>query len=335
MVVVVDEGPKRGVRGLFELADQREGELRVFRLSYRRSAGTVAYLPGVLEIARRLNREQTPVDLLHAHVHRMGWAAVLAGALLRRPVVITEHSTEWPDGTITRGALRRARFAFRRAALVCPVSKRLQRAIEGYGIQARFRVVPNTVDTQIFHPPAARRATSATNRLVNVGLHIERKGLDVLLCAIARLAEARPKLRLELVGEGPATPGLKRLAAKLGVEKRVRFSGATTPEQTAEALRGSDAFVLSSLSETGPLVVLEALCCGLPVVSTRVGSAPEVIGNDGALAEPGDVEGLAEAICEVLDASESFDHEAIARRAAGRASFESVGRVWDEIYGSL
>jgi L-malate glycosyltransferase len=334
MIVVVDEGPREGVRHLYELREELDGPLRIFRLSYRPSTGTLAYLPGVLSVARRLKREGVRVDVLHAHVHRMGWAAVLVGLLIRRPVVITEHSTEWVDGTITPGALRRARIAFRRAALVCPVSERLRRAIEAYGVYARFRVVPNTVDTRIFHPRLDANQAAPT-RLVNVGLHIERKGLDILLRAFASIAERRSDLTLDLVGDGPLTPALKELAMELGVGTRVQFRGAAQPGEIARILSASDVFVLSSFSETGPIVVLEALCCGVPVASTSVGSVPDVIGADGALAPPGDIAGLATAIEAVLDGYDRFDRVEIAGRAASEASFEAVGRIWDEIYRLL
>ena len=334
MVTVVDGGPRRDVRGLYSLTEEHDGALRIFRLSYRPSTATFAFLPGVLAVARRLKREGTPVNLLHAHVHWMGWVAIIAGAVLRRPVVITEHSTEWPDRKITPRAVRRARIAFRRAALVCPVSLHLQGAIESYGIRARFRVVPNTVNTEIFHP-LDKPDVVAPTRLINVGLQIERKGLDVLLRAFAKVAKERPELTLELLGDGPLTPELKRLAGELNLGESVRFAGAGTPADIASALRAADVFVLSSLSETGPIVVLEALCCGLPVVTTQVGSAPEAVGSDGALAPPGDVDELAAAIQSVLDGFDRFDRAEIARRGAARASFEAVGRLWDEIYRSL
>jgi glycosyltransferase involved in cell wall biosynthesis len=334
MVVVVDEGSRDDIRRLYELREERDRGLRIFRLSYRPSTGTLAYLPGVLEVTRRLRRESVSVDVLHAHVHRMGWAAVIVGRLIRRPAVITEHSTEWVDRTITPGALRRARISFPRASLVCPVSEHLRRAIEAYGIHAHFRVVPNTVDTRLFHPTSEPIRATPT-RLLNVGLHIERKGLDVLLRAFATIAEHRRELTLDLVGDGPLTPSLKELAVALGIGDRVRFMGAAKPAEIARILGTADVFVLSSLSETGPIVVLEALCCGVPVASTSVGSVPDVIGADGALATPGDVAGLARAIEAVLDAFDGYDRTEIAERAAARASFEAVGRVWDEIYRSL
>ncbi len=334
MVVIVDEGQCEDVHGLFALKEEHDGVLRIFRLSYRPSSGTLAYLPGVLAVRRRLAREGTPADILHAHVHRMGWGAVLAGSFLRRPVVISEHSSEWTQRTITRSALFRARIAFRRAALVCPVSAALQEAIERYGVKARFRVVPNAVDTRVFRPPERLPRGPAT-RLVNVALHTEVKGLDVLLRAFATLAGRRPELTLDLVGEGSLTPQLKQLAGELGLGERVRFLGAAHPAEVADVLRGSHVFVLASRSETMGVVVAEALCCGLPVAATDVGGVPEIVHGEGVLAPAGHVEGLAAAIEVVLDRYPRFDRAAIARRAASRFSLEAVGRQWDEIYRSV
>lgn len=331
LVVLVDEGPRDDVRGFFTLAEERDGALRVFRLAYRPSTVRVSYLLGALAVAHRLRREGTPVDVLHAHVHRMGWPAVLAGKLLRRPVVITEHSSEWPRHMLSAAALRRARAAFRRAALVCPVNEYLQHAIESYGVQARFRIVPNTVDTNVFRP--SETAPTGPPRLVNVARHVEVKGLDVLLRAFVAVASRRPDLTLDLIGDGPLTDVLQRTAAALDLSERVRFHGSAAAEQVAGALQLSNVFVLSSLSENMPLVVLEALCSGLPVAATDVGGVAEAVGRDGVLAPAGDAGALAAAIEAVLDGR--YDRRDIAARAAERWSFDAVGRTWDEIYRSL
>jgi glycosyltransferase involved in cell wall biosynthesis len=333
MVVFVDEGPSDAVRGAYELREEQDGPLRVFHFSYRPGIGRLVHFTALLLLARRLAREGTPVDLIHAHIHRMAWPAAFVAGLLRRSFVVTENSSEWPRGTITAASLRRARLAFPRAALICPVNERLRRAIEGYGVEGRFRVVPNTVDTALFHPPAERRGSPTT--LVNVALHVEVKALDVLLRAFALVAAERPELRLELIGEGPLTGDLKALANELGLGERVCFAGSATPHEIAEALRAADVFVLSSLSENMPLAVIEALCCGLPVAATDVGGVPEAVGSDGVLAPARDPEALAGAIAEVLDSYGRFDGADIARRASARWSFEAVGRTWDEVYRSL
>jgi glycosyltransferase involved in cell wall biosynthesis len=334
MVVFVDEGPSAAVRVGYELREERDEALRVFHFSYRPGFGRLVHLPAILSLARRLAREGTPIDLIHAHIHRMAWPAAIAGGLLRRPFIITENSSEWPRGTITPQALRRARLSFPRAALICPVNHRLQGAIEGYGIDGTFRVVPNTVETRIFHPPPIER-TGLPVRLINVALHVEVKGLDLLLRAFASVAATRSDLTLELIGEGPLTPSLKELALKLGLGERVRFAGTAAPPEIADRLRSSDVFVLSSLSENMPLAVLEALCCGVPVAATDVGGVPEAVGDDGVLAPSGDVSQLARAIEEVVLSFERFNRADIARRATERWSFDAVGRTWDAIYHSL
>jgi glycosyltransferase involved in cell wall biosynthesis len=334
VVVVADEGPRGGLRGLFELRAEEDEALTVVRFSARPGWGRFVYLPAVLLIARRLARAGRPIDVVHAHVYWMGWVAVLAGALLRRPVVISEHSSVWPRHMLARGALWRARIAFRRAALVCPVDGCLQHAIERYGLRARFRVVPNTVDTAVFHAPPSGNSEDPT-RLVNVALHVEVKALDVLLHAFARLTIRRWSLTLDLIGDGPLTADLQILANNLGIAERVRFRGRLQAREIAEALQESHVLVVSSHSENLPLAVLEALCCGLPVAATNVGGIPGAVGTDGALAPSGDAEALADAIEDLLRRYAEFDRQEIAARAAARYSFEAVGRVWHEIYCSV
>jgi glycosyltransferase involved in cell wall biosynthesis len=333
MVVAVDEGAAVDVRALYELVGEHDGALRVFRFRYRRGAGRLVHLPALSGLARRLAREGMPIDMVHAHIHPMAVPAAIVSALLRVPFVVTENSSEWPRRTIPPASLRRARLALPRAALVCPVNERLLEAIEGYGIRARFRVVPNTVDTSVFHPQAQR--SGPPTRLVNVAGHVEVKALDVLLRAFAVASSRRPELTLELIGEGPLTGDLQALAAELGLGERVHFAGTATPAQIAETLRRSHVFVLSSLSENMPLAVLEALCCGVPVAATDAGGIPEAVGEDGSLAPVGDPEALADAILRVVDQHDRFASADIGRRAAARWSFEAVGGTWDEIYRTL
>jgi glycosyltransferase involved in cell wall biosynthesis len=215
------------------------------------------------------------------------------------------------------------------------VSAALQTAIESYGIRARFRVVPNAVDQGLFHPPAQPPDDPPT-RLVNVALHSEVKGLDVLLRAFAALAPRRPELVLEQIGEGSQARSLERLASDLGLGERARFLGKMDSVNVAEALRRSHVFVLASLTETFGVAVIEALCCGLPIAATSVGGVTELVNSEnGVLAPAADVESLAEAIGAVLDDYRRFDRMEIARRARERFSLEAVGQSWDEIYRSV
>lgn len=336
MIVVVDAGPRDDVRGIFKLSVVRDGQLTIVQVFSRPGWERFAYAPAVMVLARRLRRAGRPVGVLHGHVHWMGWAAVELGLVLRRPAVISEHSTEWPSKTMRKSSLRRARLAFPHAALVCPVSTALQRAIEAYGVHGRFRVVSNPVDTSVFYPAEPLPIAEAT-RLVNVALHGPNKGLDILLRAFKSLISRHPGLRLDLVGEGPLTPDLQRLATDLELDGCVRFLGPMDPRGVAEALRRSHIFVLSSLVETQGIAVMEALCCGLAVAATRADGVSEVVDNgyESVLAAPNDPDALASAVEEVLGRYAELDRAYFARRAAERFSLDAVGGAWDEIYRSL
>jgi glycosyltransferase involved in cell wall biosynthesis len=91
-------------------------------------------------------------DLIHAHIYEAGVPAVWLSRRERIPTVITEHSSDFPRRRLPPWQIWKARLAFRRADRVLPVSRMLQRAIQGHGIQGRFEVVPNAVDTNLFHP---------------------------------------------------------------------------------------------------------------------------------------------------------------------------------------
>jgi glycosyltransferase involved in cell wall biosynthesis len=134
------------------------------------------------------------------------------------------------------------------------------------------------------------------------------------------------------VGEGPLEGALRARAAGLPV----RFHGAQPPARVAELMREADVFVLPSRFENLPVVLLEAMACGLPVVATRVGGVPEIVDSSaGVLVPPGDVAALGSAISDVAGRLSDFDRAALAARAHSRYGIEAVGAVWDSIYSGL
>ena len=120
------------------------------------------------------------------------------------------------------------------------------------------------------------------------------KNTDVVLRAFAALRGRGVDALLCLVGDGPDRDGLERAAHELGVMRHCLFLG--YQEDVARFYSAFDAFLLASENEGTPVTTIEALAAGRPVVSTRVGGVPDVVedGVDGFLAEPRDVDGLAE-----------------------------------------
>jgi L-malate glycosyltransferase len=333
-VLVNDERPPPG-RRLFSVEESVEEGLRTFRIRHSRvpQLGTAGYLLGIRTALARLRREGRPVDLLHAHVHGAAWTAMLVGAVERLPFVVSEHSSEWAATGIAKGALRRARISFARAALVCPVSDYLQGRIEAHGIKARFRVVPNAVDTDLFAPSAgARRGGPA--RLIAVASLQPAKGLPQLIAAVGGLAPR--EFGLDLVGDGPHRAEYERLVRDAGLGERVVFQGYQPKPAVASLMQSADFLVLPSLGENLPVAVLEAMACGLPVLATRVGGVPELVDEQtGMLVEPGSAEALRAGIEHMLDHHGDYRRDLIRERAASRYSLDAVGDAWTAVYRSV
>jgi glycosyltransferase involved in cell wall biosynthesis len=336
VVIIAADDPVRSTRRLYWLDDRVEDGLRTLRIRYRAShipqLTALGYLLGIAAALRRLRREGRPVDLLHAHVHRAAWASVLVAAPRRLPVVVTEHSSEFGYSGITPQALRRARFAFRRADIVCPVSDYLRRQIEDHGIHVPFRVVPNAVDTNAF-ALRDRAASAGPPRIVTVASHVRLKGLDHLLHAAAAIAAGRRDFALDLVGDGPCRAQHEALARELGIDELVKFHGLQPKPTVSELMRRGSLFVLPSLTENLPVSIIEAMACGLPVVATHVGGIPELVDEDtGVLVPPAQPAPLAAAIERVLDNLGDYSGVRIAERARTRYSLGAVGATWDEVY---
>jgi len=172
-----------------------------------------------------------------------------------------------------------------------------------------------------------------------IAAHNEKKALDVLLKAFARLSGGPRGLRLLLVGDGPLRQQLEALARSLAVNDRVAFLGSRERAEVARLLQDCTLFVLPSRSEPFGIVVAEALACRKPVVASAVGGIPEIIesGRTGVLVEPDDPDALAEALAHVLE-SETL-RESIAeaghRRVRDQFGCDAMSASYGRVYAAL
>ncbi|HEX5910745.1 MAG TPA: glycosyltransferase [Thermoleophilaceae bacterium] len=316
---------------VFKLTDQVEDGLRVLRVRYRRPRlrplALVCQLAGMAAAVRLLRREGWRPGVVHAHVYSAALPALAVGRLSRALVAVTEHYTGFGRGLITGNERRLARFAFERADVVAPVSRELEGTLRELAPKANYVVVPNTVDTDAFEPPAERPPGL---RLLNVAALAEKKGHRFLLEAMTELPEAT----LVIAGDGELRGELEERVRELALEDRVTFSGEQPKHEVARLMREAGLFVLPSLAENLPVVLIEAMASGLPAVATRVGGVPEMLGDeDGVLVEPEDPPALAAAIREA--AGRAFDPQAMAARARDRYSYAAVCERWTEVYAGL
>jgi glycosyltransferase involved in cell wall biosynthesis len=266
------------------------------------AARRLAATPGYLRAFRAWVRHQAPA-LMHANTLLMLPEA--SAARRGRRVVLYAHETV-PDGlrgTLVAGLSRYC------ADVVVGISDAATAALRRRGIDPR--VVPNGVPLPT-EPPAGRDGGPLV--VGTIGTVSKRKGSDVFLAAVQRLRSELPEAEFRMIGppvEGPDRPwadlvmeGARRAGVRLGER----------PEPYPE-LREWDIAVVPSRDEPFGLVAAEAMAVGLPVVATRAGGLPEVVGSDaGLIVEPDDPQALARAIV------------ALARDPARRAACGAAGR---------
>lgn len=280
----------------------------------------------------------TVPDLIHAHVaYPDGLAAVTYGRSVSRPVVITVHGHDLKDLAARRPRWRQqVGEALRGAAAVIAVSGELGQRARELGVpEERLVQVPNGVDCEVFGP-GARRPGDGGWRLIYTGRYDPAKGLDELLQAMAGLRAEGRDVHLDLVGGSTATDlgvDFRARARDLGIADRVRFVDEVPWAELPERLAAADLFVLPSHSEGLPLSLLEALACGLPVVSTRCGGPEEVVDQAvGRLVEPRDVAGLQSALAAVLDGYSRYDRDHIRRYAEDSFDYRRVAARIHGVY---
>ncbi|HZR84537.1 MAG TPA: glycosyltransferase [Candidatus Binatia bacterium] len=317
-----------------------EGRIPTYRVSYRSSAipgvSYLTYVSVLWRAYRRVVEDGFRPDVIHAHVYDSGVPALLIGRWHGLPVLISEHFSSFPRKSLGRIDVLKAWLAFRWADRVLPVSHALQRAIEDYGIRARFHVIPNVVDMVLFFPPRTPRQPRDPKRLLFVGQLEPVKAVPCLLRALSHLAERRHDWHLDIVGEGRERIACERLTEELGIHDRVTFHGRKSKAEVAEWMRRADLFVLPSLCETFSVPVAEALATGTPVLATRCGGPEELVADDvGRLIVPEDVAGLCDALDDMLDHLRLYSPARISRYATERFSPQLVGGELHDLYRSL
>lgn len=311
------------------------GGLRVFRLWYGRVPVRCLSYPlqlwRVVQAVRRIAADGFHPDIVHANIYESGLPAVVAARLMRRPVVIAEHFSGLPRGQLSRTELWKARIAFAAANRVLPVSRALQQGMTALGLRGRFRIIPNAVDLTLFHP-APRRDERGLKRILFVGRLLPVKGVPILLQAAAMVRAPRSAWQLDIVGDGPGREEYEHLAATLRLGETAVFHGRLPRPRIAEMMREAECLVLPSQWENFPVVVLEAMASGLPVVATRVGGIPELVDDQvGYLVSPGDAAALGRALDDLLAVSDRYDRAAIRERAQPYSP-EAIGRALHDVY---
>lgn len=296
----------------------------------------VAFLSAALRAARKS-------DLLHAHWTISGLVGIAVKALTDRPLVVTLWGS---DMLLLNIPIIRPLFNILLSsadAVVCESSQFKDR-LTGLGFPAgKISVIPNGIDLEMF---AARDKLQARERLglaldkailLTAGRLEPEKGQKYLLEALPEVFRNDENAVCVLVGDGQSRGELEALGERLGIGRRLIFAGQRDHREMPLWLSAADIFVLPSLSEGNPNIVLEASACGLPVVASGVGGLSEMVrdGVDGLLVPAGDIPALARAVLSLIhdpELRQRFSQNARGRALESQWTWEAQARALKEVY---
>ncbi|MGB4497261.1 MAG: glycosyltransferase [Methylococcaceae bacterium] len=264
-------------------------------------------LPTLIKLKKDFN-------IIDAHfAYPDGYAATLLGKWLKTPVSITLRGTEVPLSKIPTRKAKMLR-ALDNATRVFSVSDSLKQLVVSLGAdENKIRVIGNGIDLKKFYPLDKTEMREKLNIpsdakvLISVGGLVDRKGFHRVIEVLPELVAKYPDLIYLIVGganaEGNIQKQLEEQVSRLKLEKNVRFLGIYSSEKLKKPLSAADLFVLATANEGWANVFLEAMACGLPVITTDVGGNKEVVCNSnfGTITPFGNSESLLTALLNGLE----------------------------------
>jgi glycosyltransferase involved in cell wall biosynthesis len=304
------------------------GNLLVIKVSYK--SNRFKYFYSAKALWKGINiakKEKGAIDRLFLNVfYPLGAHLWWLKTMLSAPIYAIEHWTGFHVNTPIyddqHRHLKIARWASRYCTKVIGVSKNLGAAMINQGIKNVDGVVYNTVNEEIF------KYTGNLEKKVFTFLHISslkdnHKNFSLLLKAFAVVSQGK-HAKLMVINSGDEKPYLP-VIDDLKIQSKIEFTGIKTIEEVAEIMQQCHAFVLSSNYENMPCVIEEALCCGLPVISTQVGGIAEIINEkNGYLVPKQNAIQLSKAMDVLMEDYDSFDRGNIAKEAIAKFSKPAV-----------
>ncbi len=274
-------------------------------------------------------------DLVHVHVPaKIGIGAVWLKKKYNIPFVVTEHSTTYFPGTHDQYSERSLYYrnivkkVFTSAEAFVSVSNRLTSLIHKLFQVKKTYLVRNAVDVEMFFPV---QVANPVKRFVHVSMMVPFKNVEGILQALSVLNKTNRNWVMSFVG--PASEAHKTLAVDLGLAEQISWEGLLPYAVVAKQIQTGDALVHFSKYENLPCVINEALCCGVPVISSDVGGISEIIdSSNGCLVQNGNVAELAEALNNFLSNPSKFNKQNISARAMAMFRYETIGMQLMELY---
>ncbi len=301
--------------------------------------GNIAF--GMLPMALTTERP----DIIHVHSYRFfpTWLAPILRVIRQVPVVMTSHSAFEPTRPARIDLFDRTwgRVIFKTVNRIIALTEIEKKYLTWLGADPdKIVIIPNAVDSSLlaYRPNIQRFRDEYDLKQAKLVLFVGRiglaKGLDTLVDAIpAVLAQSGSDVRFVLIGpDWGDRCVLEARARGLGVDANVLFTGTLVGDQLLDAYHAADVVVLLSRFDASPIVLVEAMAAGKPIIATRVGGIPDIVqdGVNGLVVEPGDARAAAAAINRIL-----ADHSLAERLGQAGKAIVREHLQWDKVVQSV
>ena len=300
---------------------------------YRRAMPLVQHL--LVKIYKKAEKSFGKPDVIHAHFYSI---AAIASVLKKKfdvPFVVTEHSSKLNKNIleISKIDIKLAKKAYQNADKVIAVSNALaQNLHNNFGVNAE--VIHNIVDVSNFQYVKREKRDNFT--FVSVGNLIQIKGFDLLIEAFAEAFKDDKSVSLKIVGDGPERNNLQNIVNQCGANDKITFLGEICREKLRDVYKESDAFVLTSRSETFGVAYIEAMTTGMPVIATACGGPNDFVNEqNGYLIPVDDKNALIDALKKMRDNAYGFNSLEISEMCVKKFSPENIANLLVSLYKEI
>jgi glycosyltransferase involved in cell wall biosynthesis len=279
-------------------------------------------------------KNRTPAPQI-IHAHSLIWAGYAASIIKKRykiPYFVTEHRgrfihnkyvdkkqiIEMCSSLVQLGGTG-ANKLYAVSGAMLPF---LREKIKSPSVE--FGVIGNMVDIDFF-TLSSSPSKNSNFRFFSLASLIKLKGFDDLINSFEMLLEKHPCAELYIGGSGPEEKNLKTLITSKKLEKKITLLGSLSREEVRAQMQMADAFILATKYEAFGVVFIEAMACGLPIVTTRSGGPEEIVTKEiGLLSAPGDTTAMMENMAELIENYKFYDKKTIRHIAEKKYSEQSI-----------
>ena len=325
----------------FQVKDSIEEGIRTIRLQgwnilmMRNSLGINLWINQTVKLFKTYIKKYGVPDIIHVHIGLYGGiAAKRIKEIYNIPYIITEHSSHVLNGTLNEYHRKLLKEGYDNADCLISVGEKLKSKMMNF-TSNEIEVIPNIVNTEKFIINKNKENKNRF-RFVSVSFLTDNKNVDLTIRAFGKAFKGKEAFELYIAGDGTAKTKLENLVRELRLENQVKFVGKVSREKLPEFLNEGDCFVLPSKYETFGVVYIEALSCGLPIITTKCGGPEDFFREDlGYIIDVGDEEALVEAMRDIVVNKENFNGETMSKYIKNKFSEAVIAREITRVYNRV